>query len=99
MTYRKQEVMDYTELHCPTYIISVDSFPKCKIKDLNSKPKVIKKQLLNNFNLESNSWTIDAEIILQSLKRKVIISQIPTQFLGQPGGRDSFVGYKAILNL
>lgn len=71
-------------------------FPFCKIKDLNSKPKVIKKELLNDLNLKSNGWTIDAEIMLHAMKRKLHIKQIPTKFLGQPGGRDSFVGYKAI---
>ena len=65
-------------------------------KDLNSKPKVIKKEVIQCLNLKSNGWTIDAEIMLQVMKRKFEVKQLPTNFLGQPGGRNSFVGYKAI---
>ena len=54
------------------------------------------KDLIRTFDLRSNGWTIDAEIMLQSFKRNAKIMEIPTQFLGQPGGRKSFVGYKAI---
>lgn len=72
-------------------------FPTFRIKDLNSKPKIIKRTLIDDLKLSSNGWTIDAEIMLQALKRKVSISEIPTCFLGQPGGRKSFVGYKAII--
>ena len=71
-------------------------FPFSNIKDLNSKPKVIKREVIHSLNLRSNGWTIDAEIMLQAMKRNHKIKQLPTKFLGQPGGRDSFVGYKAI---
>jgi glycosyltransferase involved in cell wall biosynthesis len=72
-------------------------FPSVQSKDINSKPKVIKKCLLDSMNLKSNGWTIDAEIMLQSYKRKARIKEIPTNFLGQGGKRKSFVGFKAIL--
>ena len=66
---------------------------------MHSKPQKEppEKTLINDLKLSSNGWTIDAEIMLQALKRKVSISEIPTCFLGQPGGRKSFVGYKAII--
>ena len=98
MTYRKtrgdglyRKALSFTYNFCIQIL-----FPFCKVRDLNSKPKVIKKELLNDLNLKSNGWTIDAEIMLQSMKRKIKLIQQPTNFLGQPGGRDSFVGYKAI---
>ena len=71
-------------------------FPKILIQDINSKPKVIKHSLLKKFDLRSNGWTIDAEIILQAYKRDATIEEIPTQFIGMPGGRKSFVGIKAV---
>ena len=71
-------------------------FPKIKIQDINSKPKVIKRSLLQNLDLRSNGWTIDAEIILQAYKKKASIEEMPTQFKGLPGGRKSFVGIKAV---
>ena len=98
MTYRKtrgdglyRKALSFTYNFCIQIL-----FPFCKVRDLNSKPKVIKKELLNDLNLKSNGWTIDAEIMLQSMKRNIKIIQEPTNFLGQPGGRDSFVGFKAI---
>lgn len=71
-------------------------FPEIKIRDINSKPKVIKRSLLENLDLRSNGWTIDAEIILQAYKRNASIEEIPTQFKGLTGGRKSFVGIKAV---
>lgn len=71
-------------------------FPNVGIKDINSKPKVIKQKLIEELDLKSNGWTIDAEIMLQAYKRKAKIKEIPTLFLGQPNGRKSFVGVKAI---
>jgi hypothetical protein len=71
-------------------------FPNIIIRDINSKPKVIKSSLLKCLDLRSNGWTIDAEIILQAYKRKATIKEIPTQFMGLPGGRKSFVGIKAV---
>jgi glycosyltransferase involved in cell wall biosynthesis len=98
MTYRKsrgdglyRKVLSFTYNFCIQIL-----FPFCRAIDLNSKPKVIKKELLKNLNLKSNGWTIDAEIMLQSMKRDIKLIQQPTNFLGQPGGRDSFVGYKAV---
>jgi len=71
-------------------------FPRVSVKDLNSKPKIVRKSLLDSMDLESNGWTIDAEIMLQAYKRKARIHEIPTKFHGQVEGRQSFVGYKAI---
>ena len=71
-------------------------FPSIGIKDINSKPKIIKQELIKELDLKSNGWTIDAEIMLQAYKRKSYIKEIPTLFLGQPNGRKSFVGVKAI---
>ena len=72
-------------------------FPRVSVKDINSKPKIIRSSLLESMQLESNGWTIDAEIMLQAFKRKARIHEIPTEFHGQTGGRKSFVGYKAII--
>ena len=98
MTYRKTRGDGlYRKALSFIYNLSIKIlFPFCKIKDLNSKPKVFQKEVLKNLNLKSNGWTIDAEIMLQSMKRKFKLIQQPTNFLGQPGGRDSFVGYKAV---
>ena len=99
LTYRvKRGDGLYRKLLSTFYNLTVKIlFPRVRSKDINSKPKVIKKCLLNSMNLKSNGWTIDAEIMLQSYKRRAKIKEIPTKFLGLEGNRNSFVGLKAIL--
>lgn len=71
-------------------------FPGIPFRDMNSKPKIIKRSSYNLLNLSVDNWTIDAEIMLQSWQRKFKIKEIPTDFHGQPGGRKSFVGKSSI---
>ena len=71
-------------------------FPGIPFRDMNSKPKIIKKASLNLLNLSVDNWTIDAEIMLQAWQKKLKIQEIATDFHGQPGGRKSFVGKSSI---
>lgn len=40
------------------------------IKQLNAKPKIMKKKIFDKLNLESRDWFIDAEIMIKALKNK-----------------------------
>lgn len=40
------------------------------IKQINAKPKIMKKEIFDKLNLESKDWFIDAEILIKSLKNK-----------------------------
>lgn len=70
-------------------------FPKVKIIDANSKPKIFTKEALSRLYLKSNDWFIDAEIIIQASYLNFRIGEIPTKFF-ENKFRKSFVGVIAI---
>jgi len=71
-------------------------FPGLKSKDVNSKPKIMKREVYAMMNLESNGWFIDAEIMIQVRRMKLKIGEIPTEFR-KINSRLSFVKAQAIL--
>ena len=77
-------------------LFSKTLFPGIPFRDMNSKPKIIKRSSLNLLNLSVDNWTIDAEIMLQSWQKRFKIQEIATDFHGQPGGRKSFVSKSSI---
>jgi len=72
-------------------------FPGIGSSDINSKPKIIKREKYLQLNLSDNGWCIDAEIMLQAKKLNFKIGEIPTVFLGLQGKRRSFVKLRAII--
>jgi glycosyltransferase involved in cell wall biosynthesis len=70
-------------------------FPGLKARDINSKPKIFTRWAFEKFNLKSDDWFIDAEIMIQARRHKLKIGELPTVFLGL-SGRRSFVKIKAI---
>lgn len=71
-------------------------FPGLKTRDINSKPKIIRRDKFKELNLEYDDWFIDAEIMIQARRLKFKIGEIPTFFLGLDGKRKSFVKLPAI---
>lgn len=98
LTYRKKRGDGlYRFILSNTYnFLTKILFPGIPFRDMNSKPKIIKRSSLNLLNLSVDNWTIDAEIMLQSWQKKLKIQEIATDFHGQPGGRKSFVGKSSI---
>lgn len=98
LTYRRKRGDGlYRFILSNTYnLLTKTLFPGIPFRDMNSKPKIIKRSSLNLLNLSVNNWTIDAEIMLQSWQNKLKIQEIATDFHGQPGGRKSFVGKSSI---
>lgn len=98
LTYRKKRGDGlYRFILSNTYnLLTKVLFPGVPFRDMNSKPKIIKRSSLNLLNLSVDNWTIDAEIMLQSWQKKLKIHEIATDFHGQPGGRKSFVGLSSI---
>lgn len=70
-------------------------FPGLRSRDINSKPKIFTRQAYESFNLESDDWFIDAEIMIQARRNKLKIGELPTVFLGL-SGRRSFVRIEAV---
>jgi glycosyltransferase involved in cell wall biosynthesis len=71
-------------------------FPGIGSHDINSKPKILKREKYSLLNLSENGWCIDAEIMIQAKKLNFKIGEIPTVFLGLQGRRRSFVKFPAI---
>ena len=71
-------------------------FPGTKSCDINSKPKIFSRESYQSFNLKSDDWFIDAEIMIQSRRLGLHIAEIPTVFLGLEGRR-SFIRPVAII--
>lgn len=71
-------------------------FPGIAARDINSKPKLIRRELFEKFALTSNDWFLDAEIMIQARRYKAHIVEIPTVFLPAVE-RQSFVRLSAIL--
>jgi glycosyltransferase involved in cell wall biosynthesis len=72
-------------------------FPGFCSSDVNSKPKIIRREKLELFDLKNNGWCVDAEIMIQARRLKFRIGEIPTMFLGLRGTRKSFVRVSAIV--
>jgi len=64
--------------------------------DINGKPKLFTREVLDKLKLESNGWFIDAEIMIKARKYGLRVGEIETVFLENPE-RQSFISFKANL--
>lgn len=71
-------------------------FPGISARDMNSKPKIITRELYQKMNLESDGWFVDAEIMIRARRLKIEIGEIETAFRSIDT-RPSFVKPLAIL--
>ena len=70
-------------------------FPGLNCRDINSKPKIMTREVYNRMDLNSNGWFIDAEIMIQAGKMKLKIGETPTIF-HQINYRPSFVKFRSV---
>ena len=70
-------------------------FPGINAWDMNSKPKIISRELYQSMDLKSNDWFIDAEIMIKARGLKTGIGEIKTTF-HSIDSRPSFVKPLAI---
>jgi glycosyltransferase involved in cell wall biosynthesis len=66
------------------------------IRDINSKPKIVRRSKYELLNLQSDDWFVDAEIMIRANQAKLKIGEIPIQFFINQN-RNSFVKPQAIL--
>ena len=72
-------------------------FPGINAWDINSKPKIITRELYQKMNLESNGWFIDAEIMIIARRLKIVIGELESTF-HSINSRPSFVKPLALLD-
>ncbi len=70
-------------------------FPKVKSKDVNSKPKIFTRKVLDSLTLTSDDWFIDAEIMVNASRLGIVFYEFPIDFY-ELQGRTSFVKFYAI---
>lgn len=70
-------------------------FPGLNIIDVNSKPKILNRELFNKLNLTSDDWFVDAEMMIQIRRHNIRIGEIPTVFK-ESEKKSSFVKFPAI---
>jgi glycosyltransferase involved in cell wall biosynthesis len=66
------------------------------VKDVNSKPKIIRRSKYELLQLESNDWFIDAEMMIRAHEAGLTIGELPVHFVANET-RSSFVKPMAIL--
>ena len=64
-------------------------FPGCRYKDINSKPKALRREAYKKMNLVSDDWFIDAEIMMQAQRLDLQVGSFPIRF--EKNSRQSFV--------
>jgi glycosyltransferase involved in cell wall biosynthesis len=67
-----------------------------KVRDINSKPKIIRRDKYELLNLQSDDWFADAEIVIRARELGLKIGETPVHFKVNDT-RGSFVKPKAIL--
>lgn len=70
-------------------------FPRLNSKDVNSKPKLIRRSAYQKLNLKSTDWFIDAEIMIRARDLNLTFFEFPINF-GANKSRKSFVNFNAI---
>jgi glycosyltransferase involved in cell wall biosynthesis len=71
-------------------------FPGFKVSDVNSKPKMFKREAYSKLNLKSDDWFIDAEIMILARRYGFKFYEFPVEF-AELHGRKSFVKVMAIV--
>jgi glycosyltransferase involved in cell wall biosynthesis len=71
-------------------------FPGFKVRDVNSKPKILAREFYEKLDLRSDDWFLDAEIIIQARRLGCRLAEVPTVFL-QSRTRPSFIRVKHLI--
>ena len=93
---RRDDGLYRTSLSVIFNIIFKILFPGLGCWDINSKPKILRREFYEKMDLQSNDWFTDTEIMIQSREMKLKIGEIPTTFK-HLYSRPSFVEISAIL--
>jgi glycosyltransferase involved in cell wall biosynthesis len=71
-------------------------FPGIAARDINSKPKIFRKEIYGKMDLRSDDWFLDAEIMIKARKLKLKVGMVPSKFY-KCDYRGSFVKMVTIL--
>jgi glycosyltransferase involved in cell wall biosynthesis len=58
-------------------------------KDINAKPKVFKRHVLERLKLTSSDWFIDAKVMIQAKQLKLSVAEVPIFFRARARGNSN----------
>lgn len=58
-------------------------------KDVNSKPKVLKRHALEKMNLRSTDWFLDAEVMIEAVRHNLSVLEIPVVWEEREHGKSN----------
>lgn len=93
MTYRRDRKDSWIRRYNSSRIFNFlynALFPGYPVRDVNSKPKIFSRALLDKLHLTADDWFFDTEIMIQARRHKARLKQIPTVFY-RSMDRKSFV--------
>lgn len=70
-------------------------FPGYPVRDVNSKPKIFRREAFEKLKLTSNGWCLDAEMMIQARRYRFKMGEFSTVFY-RAFHRKSFVRFSAI---
>lgn len=73
-------------------------FPGTPFRDINSKPKLLRRSALERMKLECHGWFSDGEIMLECRRLGLSFAEIPTEFHANEW-RSSFVKFWTIFEI
>ena len=81
-TYRtnREDGLYRTTISVVYNIIFKILFPGLMSRDINSKPKIMTREVYNRMKLSSNGWFVDAEIMILARRMKLNIGELETGF-------------------
>jgi len=71
-------------------------FPGLGVRDVNSKPKVLRAEALARMELAADDWFIDAEMLIAARRLGLSVVEVPTSF-ARLEERQSFVHFAAVV--
>ena len=71
------------------YNIIIKTSLGLKVKHVNSGFKLYRRDLVNNLDITSNGWFIDAEVLYLLKEKKYTFTQIPVELIDRTQGKSS----------
>ena len=56
-------------------------------RDINAKPKVMKKEVFKKLNLKSKNWFIDCEVLIKAVKNNYKVGHVDVEVLTRKSGK------------
>ena len=99
-SYRSSDNRDFgKQIRSYIYNALAKSILGLKVRHVNSAFRVFKREVIQSLPLESNNWTLDAEVLYEITRRKVPYTEIPVELTERLQGKTSISAFDPLLML